>query len=216
MFVLEMSTGSDPGETMSSKAKIRTRIIRLRNAMTREEITAGSDAIVKRLTELAGLRRASTLMVFLSYGSEVLIDDLIRWAWAEGKRVAVPLSNPETRELTPCRIDSFGDLEIGHYGIREPKVGSSNPLPKGEIEVVLVPAVAFDRKGYRVGYGGGYYDRFLPGVPQAAKIGVAFACQIVDGIPADSYDVAVDGLVTEKEIIVPTGPASETWVRRVL
>ncbi len=76
---------------MSSKAEIRKRILRLRNAMTREVISAGSDAIVKRLTELAGLRRASTLMVFLSYGSEVFIDDLIRWGWAEGKRIAIGL-----------------------------------------------------------------------------------------------------------------------------
>jgi 5-formyltetrahydrofolate cyclo-ligase len=201
---------------MSSKAEIRKRILRLRNTMTQEEIRAGSDAIVKRLTELSALRRASALMVFLSYGSEVMLDDLIRWAWREGKRIAAPLSNPGTRELIPCRIDSFEDLESGHYGIREPKVASAKPFPREEIECVLVPAVAFDRRGYRVGYGGGYYDRFLPGVPQAARIGIAFACQIVEQIPPDPHDVTVDGIVTEREFIVAPGRAKETGARQAV
>jgi 5-formyltetrahydrofolate cyclo-ligase len=185
---------------MIGKAEIRKRILHMRNAMTPEEIAVGSDAIVKRLTELARIRQASTLMVFLSYGSEVLTDTFLCWGWAEGKRIAVPLCNPEMRELIPCRIDGFGDLESGHYGIREPKPGFIRPLEKKEIDVVLVPAVAFDRRGARVGYGGGYYDRFLPGVPQAARVGVAFACQIVQEIPADPYDVTVDAIVTETEI----------------
>ena len=80
-------------------------------------------------------------------------------------------------------------------------------LPE-EIEAVLVPAVAFDGRGYRIGYGGGYYDRFLPEVPQAARIGAAFSCQVVAEIPADSHDVPADRIVTEREIIIPDRGAS--------
>jgi len=190
---------------MVNKAEIRKRILQARNAMTPEEIAAGSLAIVKRLVDLEEIRRASTLMVYLGFGSEVITDDLILWSWGEGKRIVVPLCCPESRELTACRIDGFDELESGHYGIREPKAGFLRPVPRGEIETVVVPAVAFDRRGYRVGYGGGYYDRFLPEAPQAARIGAAFAHQIVAEIPADPHDVTVDRIVTEAEIIVPVG-----------
>lgn len=188
---------------MDEKREIRKRILNLRNAMPLEAIAAKSREIVLRLKGLLEIRESSTLMVYLSFGSEVLIDDLIRWGWAEGKRIVVPLCHPEGRVLTPCRIDSFAELETGHYGIREPKAESLRVVPPGEIEAVLVPAVAFDRQGYRVGYGGGYYDRFLPKVPRAAKIGAVFACQIVPEVPIDRYDVQVERIVTEEGVIIP-------------
>jgi len=186
---------------MDGKGEIRRRILKLRNAMTPEEIQAKSGKIVQRLKELREIRESSTLMVYLSFGSEVVTDELIVWGWDAGKRIVVPLCCPETRELMPCRINGFDELETGHYGIREPKASHLQPVPQREIDAVLIPAVAFDRRGCRVGYGGGYYDRFLPEVPRAAKIGAAFACQIVAEIPADPYDVTVDRIVTEKGII---------------
>ena len=195
---------------MDGKGEIRKRVLQARNAMTAEEIAAGSRTIVKRLVELEEILRASTLMVYLAFGSEVLTDGLILWAWDEGKRVVVPLCRPASREMTACRIDGFDELERGHYGIREPKAGAIRPVPPGEIGAVVVPAVAFDRQGYRVGYGGGYYDRFLPGARQAARIGVAFACQIVPAVPVGPHDVTVDRIVTEEEIISPAGRTLET------
>jgi 5-formyltetrahydrofolate cyclo-ligase len=76
-------------------------------------------------------------------------------------------------------------------------------VSREEIDAVLIPAVAFDRRGYRVGYGGGYYDRFLPQVPRAARIGAVFACQIVPEVPIDRYDVQVERITTEEGIIIP-------------
>ncbi len=188
---------------MDAKGEIRKRMIAMRNAIPREEIEVKSRAIQKRLTQLEEIRSASTLMIFLSFGSEVLTDGLILWCWGEGKRVCVPFCRPESRELTSCRIDGFDELETGHYGIREPNKGLLRPVPEGQIEAILVPAVAFDRRGYRVGYGGGYYDRFLPLAPRAAKIGVAFASQIIGEVPAGAYDLPVDRIITESEVIVP-------------
>jgi len=185
------------------KREIRRRVLKIRNALPPETIAGKSAAIVRRLIELPQIREAATLMVFLSFGSEVLTDDLIRWGWEEGKTIVVPLCRPEMRELIPCRIDSFDELATGHYGIREPRADRLRVVPPGEIDAVLVPAVAFDRRGYRVGYGGGYYDRFLPKVPHAAKIGAAFACQIVPEVPTDHYDLAVERVVTEEGIIIP-------------
>jgi len=188
-------------DAIDGKREIRKRILMLRNAMPPESIAEKSGEIVRRLMELREIRDSSTLMAFLSFGSEVLTDDLIRWGWSQGKRIVVPLCRPESRELTPCRIDGFDELETGHYGIREPKTGGLRSVPRTEIDAVIVPAVAFDRRGYRVGYGGGYYDRFLPECPQAANIGAAFACQIVPEVPSDRYDLAVDRIVTEEGII---------------
>jgi 5-formyltetrahydrofolate cyclo-ligase len=189
-------------DEMTDKREIRKRIMTLRNAMTPEEIEAKSGEIVRRLKELREIRESSTLMVYLSFGSEVLTDDLIRWGWAEGKRIVVPFCHPESRVLTPCLIGGFAELETGHYGIREPKSEWLRPVPREEIDAVLIPAVAFDRQGRRVGYGGGYYDRFLPEIPRAARIGAAFACQIVAEILPDPHDVPADRIVTEDELIV--------------
>jgi 5-formyltetrahydrofolate cyclo-ligase len=188
---------------MDGKAEIRKAVLRARNAMTRDEIEAGSRAIVKRLIDLEEIRRAPTLMVYLAFGSEALVDDLILWGREAGKRIVVPLCDPASRGLTACRIDGLGELVSGHYGIREPKV--VRPVPRGEIGAVVVPAVAFDRRGYRVGYGGGYYDRFLPEAAQAARIGAAFARQIVSAVPVGPHDVTVDRIVTEEETICPVG-----------
>jgi 5-formyltetrahydrofolate cyclo-ligase len=192
---------------MNGKTEIRKRLLNLRNSLSTKEIMAGSSEIVAELMRIEEIRKASTLMVYLSFGSEVRTDDLIRWCWKEGKRICVPFCHVESRELTACRIDGFDELETGHYGIRAPKEGLLRPVDGGEIDAILVPAVAFDRRGYRIGYGGGYYDRFLPRVPRAAKIGVAFVSQIIEEIPVDGHDLPVDLIVTEKEVIVPSdGP----------
>ena len=188
---------------MNSKTEIRKQLLSLRNSLSTEEMKTSSGEIVDRLMRIEEIRNASTLMAFLSFGSEVDLDELIRWGWREEKQVVVPFCRPESREMTACRIDGFDELETGHYGIREPKEGLLRPVEGGEIEAILVPAVAFDRRGYRVGYGGGYYDRFLPAAPQAAKIGVAFSSQIIEKIPVDAHDLPVDMIVTESEVIVP-------------
>jgi len=192
---------------MTGKKEIRKRILQLRNAMTPEEIATKSDEIVRRLTGFPEIREASVLMVFLSFGSEVRTDGIIRWGWENGKRIVVPRCFPEERRLMPCLLSDFSELETGHYGIREPKAGLVRAVPAGQVDVVLVPAVAFDRRGHRVGYGGGYYDRFLPEVPKGVRIGVAFCCQIIDDIPADPQDIPVKRIVTEEEIISPSFPA---------
>ena len=194
---------------MDGKKEIRQRILGLRNALPPEMIAAASTEIVRRLTGLPGIRAAATLMVYLSFGSEVDTDALIRWGWAEGKRIAVPLCSPEGCCLTPCLIGDFAELEKGHYGIREPRATCLRPADPGRIDAVLVPAVAFDSRGYRVGYGGGYYDRFLPRIPRAVRIGVAFAGQVVAAVPAEAHDLPVDLIVTEEGLIPCRGAAAK-------
>lgn len=190
-------------EDIADKKELRKRILKIRNAMPPGERAANSATIISMLTELDDIRRAATIMVFLNFGSEVQTDGLISWGWEMGKRIVAPLCRPENRTMAPCVINDFSDLETGHYGIREPIAAEATVAPYGEIDVVLIPAVAFDRQGRRVGYGGGYYDRFLPLVPRAARIGVVFSCQIVPEVHADLHDISAQMIVTEAGIIVP-------------
>ncbi len=184
------------------KQSIRKQILGIRNIMPREDIVALSAVICARIMAGPEYRSCATLMTYLSIGSEVVTDDLICRAWEEGKRVVAPVCRPQERRLIISPITCFADVEPGHFGIREPKQSLLAPVAADDIDLVLVPAVAYDRRGYRIGYGGGYYDRFFSGLHHhPVKLGLAFACQMVPTIPADSHDIPVDIIVTEEETI---------------
>ncbi|MCG6533375.1 MAG: 5-formyltetrahydrofolate cyclo-ligase [Syntrophales bacterium LBB04] len=182
------------------KRKIRKAVLTVRNALAKEDIEKMSASICARVARLKQVEESASLMIFLSFGSEVDTDPIIEWAWQRNKRVLAPLCKPETREMTVYAIKTFADVAPGYFGIREPRGDILMPVAKEEIDLVAVPAVAFDRRGYRVGYGGGYYDRFLADwdVP---TIGLAFSCQIIPEVPIDRYDQPVQGILTEKEYI---------------
>ncbi len=182
------------------KKGIRKNILAIRNTLAGDEIRSMSRRICARFTRLRVVENSSSMMIFLSFGSEVNTDYIIEWGWRHGKKILVPFCKPETRELIVSPIETFDDVAPGYFGIREPKRDFLKPVSKAEIGIVVVPAVAFDRRGYRIGYGGGYYDRFMAGV-NAPKIGLAFSCQMIAGAPVGAYDLPVDGIVTEKEYI---------------
>lgn len=185
---------------IEDKIKIRKEVLALRNALPRPELDVMSRRICRSFIHLSMLADCSSVMIFLSFGSEINTDYIIRLLWKQKKRVLVPLCKPETREMDIIPITTFADVEPGYFGIREPKRGFCPPVAKEAIDLVVVPAVAFDRRGYRVGYGGGYYDRFLVGM-DVPRIGLAFSCQIIPEAPVDKYDQAVQGIVTEQGYI---------------
>ncbi|MBI4632525.1 MAG: 5-formyltetrahydrofolate cyclo-ligase [Deltaproteobacteria bacterium] len=188
---------------MTDKKHIRKTILASRNALSGRQIESMSRRIFERFTRLDEARICSTMMAFLHFGTEVITDTIIAWGWREGKRVAVPLCQPETKQLIISAIETFDDVEPGYFGVREPKKHLLKPLEKSQIDLVLVPGVAFDRRGYRVGYGGGYYDRFLSAIGKdVPKIGLVFASQLIEAVPADSHDLPVDKIITEEEVIV--------------
>ena len=182
------------------KRKIRKEILALRNALPRAKVELMSRNICRRFARLPVVQDCSSVMIFLSFGSEINTDYLIQWLWKQKKKVFVPLCKPETRAMDILSIATFADVEPGYFGIREPKKSLCPPVAKESIDLVVVPAVAFDRRGYRVGYGGGYYDRFLAGM-DVPRIGLAFSCQIVAEVPVDTHDLAVQGIVTEQEYL---------------
>ncbi len=188
---------------MIDKKDIRKTVLAARNALSRRQIESMSRRIFERFTRLQEAKRCSVLMAFLNFGTEVITDPFIEWAWQQGKQVAVPLCRPETRQMIASAIETFDDVEPGYFGVREPKRQALRPVDKGLIDLILVPAVAFDRRGYRVGYGGGYYDRFLPDIrKEVPRIGIIFSLQLINEVPTDRYDLPVDMIITEEETIV--------------
>jgi 5-formyltetrahydrofolate cyclo-ligase len=161
-----------------------------------------SRLIAQQLFDLPAFVEAKKVMLFASMGSEVDTKEMALRALEEGKRVALPVTHRETRQLIPGWITSWDELVPGVWGILEPDRSRLWLAPVDEIDLVVVPGVVFDRQGYRIGYGGGYYDRLLPRLrPGARRIGIAFAEQIVDAVPAREYDIPVDLVITDKGIL---------------
>jgi 5-formyltetrahydrofolate cyclo-ligase len=153
------------------------------------------------LTALPEFRQARTVMVYLHMAHELSVDAAAEAAWADGKTVLAPKFSVRRREMVGVRIDSLTEgLVPGDYGIREP--AAWDPWPVGEIDLVVVPGLAFDRRGNRLGRGAGLYDRFLAS-PQrrALACGAAFAEQLVDRLPAQPHDVPLNLLGTDRQVL---------------
>ncbi|MDF2606171.1 MAG: 5-formyltetrahydrofolate cyclo-ligase [Bacillales bacterium] len=135
--------------------------------------------------------------ISITLSTELEIDTyaIIRKAWDQGKSVSVPAIDVPTKSMTFYRINSFDNLKITKFGIKEP--ADNNEVSSIEnFDLVIVPGVYFNKRKYRIGYGGGYYDRFLPKV-KAAKISLAYDFQVAETFIEDSYDYPVDLIITE-------------------
>lgn len=144
-------------------------------------------------------------MCYVSFGNEVYTHQLIKKWMGEGKQVSVPciVNNiKEQRNMHAIKINSFDELKTNKYGILEPTLMDCNIVYPEMLDVVIVPGIAFDIYKNRMGFGAGYYDRFLSNVSgECKKIGICFDFQVLDKIPYEEHDVPLDMLVTENRII---------------
>lgn len=154
--------------------------------------TADSKDICKTAITLTQFINAKTVMLYLASNYEVDTAYLIAYAQKTGKTVCAPRVLNET-EMEAAIIDASG-FQKGSFNIWEPKGKSIS-----KIDIVFVPGVAFDKKGNRLGYGKGYYDRFLMD-KESFTVGLAFSCQIADELPADTHDYCLDMILTENEV----------------
>jgi 5-formyltetrahydrofolate cyclo-ligase len=182
-----------------AKRDVRREVLAARDALSAHDRIAQSAAILDRLLALPEIGGARVVLAFSSFGSEVDTAPLIEALDAGGVIVTLPVvvgSDIEARAFRP------GDpTRVTHFGALEPMGGDAiDPLA---VDVVIVPAVAFDRGGRRVGYGGGFYDRFLPRTrPGAPRVGIALSVQVVETpLPAGAFDLRVDAVVTSDEVI---------------
>ncbi|GIM46319.1 5-formyltetrahydrofolate cyclo-ligase [Collibacillus ludicampi] len=180
------------------KTSIRKEILAKRQGVPKEIREEWDRKILDCIEQMDLVRKSSTIMLYFSFRAEVGTDEIFLWGIREGKRIAAPVTFVTERKLIPVEIRSLQDVVTGAYGIREPEWREHRVIPAEEIDLIFIPGVAFDRRGGRLGYGGGYYDRFLPQLRKdAVKIGLAYDLQIIDHVPAEPHDIILDGIVTE-------------------
>lgn len=147
--------------------------------------------------------RASRVMSYLSFGDEVETFPLVRRLFAAGKSVAVPYIHQGTTNLIAAEISNLeSDLQLGPMGILEPRADRLRAIDPKAIDLHVVPGIAFDEMGFRIGYGKGHYDRFLLlRSPRSVAVGVAFDIQVVECLPHDLWDIPVDAIATESQLV---------------
>jgi 5-formyltetrahydrofolate cyclo-ligase len=180
------------------KATLRARMRAVRGAIPPEERALLADRIEARLGDLPEVRRARTVLLFYSFGSEVPTSGIARRLLDRGQRVLLPFLEASTMEAAELRADR--PPVVTTYGPKEPP--ERVPVDPSEVDVVLTPGLGFDRDGYRIGYGGGHYDGYLSRLgPHATRIGIGFDAQVLEAVPHGERDERLDFVVTDRETI---------------
>ena len=180
------------------KKKLKNEIISKRELLSREELLRKSVEIKEKLFSLEEFINSETVMFYMSIKNEVYTHDMVRETLSS-KRVAVPVVD-EKNEIFPSEIKSLSELSPSTLGILEPRKEFIRRIAPDNVDLVVVPGVAFDCSGHRIGYGKGCYDKLLRKT-KAVKIGLAFELQLISEVPKEAHDVPMDKIVTEKRII---------------
>lgn len=188
------------------KADIRKCILDKRAELPAEIVQEKSSLILKGLNLLESYRKSEVVMCYMDFRNEVMTSGIIENCLELGKKVVIPCPVVMPDGQNGLRIYEIKDLSCdvcaGKYGILEPNREKLAEIEPGTIDIVLVPGVVFDINRFRIGYGAGYYDRFLKTVrSDCFKAGLAFDVQVVDDVPVDSHDMQMDVIITESRII---------------
>lgn len=179
---------------MLTKEQIRSKILLKLKTQKEEDRYRKSKIIKEKLFRTKVFKKAKIVMFYLSHAGEVDTREMTRKAQQKGKTIVVPVCDPKTDAIIPCRIRSNAKFKKGLYGILEPIQKCRVPLKK--IDLAIVPGIAFDRKGNRLGRGGGCYDRFLELLPKnTPTIGLAYNFQILPFLPVKPHDISVDRII---------------------
>jgi len=182
------------------KDRVRQVLRRKKDELDPKDRLKKSNEISIHLLKL--IRNGETVMVFTSKEKEVNTRPLITALFLRGNPVVVPIIVKEDISLRLSYLRDFSALVPSTFGVPEP-LGSEITADANDIDTIILPMLGFDRAGGRIGYGAGYYDRFLSKNPNLLKIGVAFACQEIDRLPVDENDIRMDYIVTEDGIVYP-------------
>ena len=182
---------------METKKDIRKKVFAKRRETTQEEVMAMSHIICEKVYALPEFQEASCIYAYADYNKEASTRELIQKAWDMGKRVAVPKTH-DGHQMTYFYLTSFDQLQPGNFNVPEPV---DCEVASEEDALLIVPGVAFDLNRHRVGYGAGFYDRYLEVHNQHPTVAIAFEFQIVEEAPAEETDIFPTKVVTEKRII---------------
>jgi 5-formyltetrahydrofolate cyclo-ligase len=182
---------------MKSKEEIRKIVNEYKNELDLEEKKKKDNIIYNKLINYNNFIEAKNIFIYVSYKKEVDTHNIIRYALMKGKSVYVPKIISMEEGMEAVEISSMIELEANKYGILEPKNCCRVALPN-QIDFVVLPGVAFDLKGGRVGYGGGFYDRYLANIKtKVPKVALAYSFQIFDIVPMNEQDIDIDGVITD-------------------
>ena len=186
----------------SEKNKLRYEYLKKRDKIEPFLRYTYSTMILSNIKKMKEYEDSKIVMFYLSYGSEVITDMMINEFLSDGKEVAVPvIQNPGDGIMTAVKIDKLEDCIDKVYGIRQPEFNEDDVVAGNEIDLIFVPGIVFDTNGYRIGYGKGYYDRWLKGTDVSKRVGIAFEVQLIEKIPNGKYDLPVGRLLTENRVI---------------
>jgi len=176
------------------KATVRRLVLARRGRLSPAERAAAAEAVAERVTALPELAEGGAVLGFASFGTELPTDPVMRWVLSTGRRLLLPFVDGAA--LRAAEVASVEELAPGYRGIREPAARVA--VDPGEASAVLVPGVAFDERGARLGYGGGFYDAFLAEIdPRVPRVGLCFDLQIVEEVPTGADDERVGIVLTE-------------------
>ncbi|WP_457677712.1 5-formyltetrahydrofolate cyclo-ligase [Thermovibrio sp.] len=181
---------------MLTKEGIRRELLKKRLSLSKEESEKRSSAIRKKLEEEIRKLEPRSLLLFYPIKGEPNLLPLVEKLIEKGKEVSFP--KVVGKEIVPFKVSSLKELSRGKFGIPEPPPFKERRVR--EVDLVIVPGIAFDERGYRIGYGGGFYDRLLEKLPVKSKIGVCFDFQLLSKIPNQPFDIPVDVVITEKRV----------------
>lgn len=185
---------------MPTKHSMRKAYRKLRDSLTPAQISKNSQEIISNLMAFSRFKTAGAVLCYMSFGSEVDTKPLIHRMLKDSRTVLLPVTDPKTTTMIASQIKDFSELEKSHYGILEPKREFLRPVAPQSIDIILIPGLVFDKRGYRIGYGKGYYDKYLPLCTNAIKIGLAYSFQVTDKIAFEPHDLPADYIVTEKGV----------------
>ncbi len=188
------------GMMMQSKHEWRTNMkIKLKEITAADKVNLDQQ-ILDRLYTYKPYTNAETIGLTVAMKGEINTKEIIERAWSEGKRVAVPKCNPKTKQMTFYYLTEWDQLEIVYFGLEEPRPEKTEMCPPDEIELLLVPGLIFDRNGFRIGFGGGYYDRYLKDYSNST-VSLAYQFQVVENVPTETFDLPVEAIITDEQIV---------------
>ena len=190
-------------EISAAKIQIRDEIAHTISALSESEINEKIAAVESRLFAFANFLESKIALLYLSGNLEVQTDSIIQKAHSYNKIVVLPAFDPENYKMKLMKVDAFGkELIPGPRGVLEPDDSKCKVVPMDRIDIAIIPGLAFDEKGGRIGMGTGYYDRLVPRLDiTTRKVALTFEEQIIPQVPMESHDKHVDIIITDKRII---------------
>lgn len=182
-----------------NKEELRARFRELERQRSPEQVASASRAVCEALSNLPLFRQARCIGAYLSLPTEIGTGEILEAAWRQGATVCVPYFRPESGDYGLSRLDRDSPLREGRWHLREPE--HPEPMDPPQLDLILVPGVAFDRQGGRLGHGGGHYDRLLVRVARPLRLGLAFQDQVVDHLPEEDHDQGVQAILTDQGLI---------------